>query len=91
MIALFRAPSRVLTHLNYGRATLALPPPVTARSCSAPNKVAAAKHHNPSETTVAVGAMCLPANATIACRVGGMLTQAGVQRAAVVGGLQCRD
>src|SRR5262245_29652499 len=67
----FRLPSSVLTHLNCGRATLALPPPVTMRSCPAPTKVAAAKHHDPSLTTVADGAMWLAANAAIACRVGG--------------------
>src|SRR5574337_1714035 len=70
-MAVFRLPSSVLTHLNCGSAMLALPPPVTMRSCSAPTKVAAPKHHSPSLTTLADGAIWLAANAAIASLVGG--------------------
>jgi hypothetical protein len=53
---------------NGGSFVLALPLPVTTRSCSAPTICTAPKHHSPSETTVADGAIERAANtATCSC------------------------
>ena len=50
LMAVLRLPSKVLMALNCGSFTLALPPPVTWRSCSAPTMVVAPKHHSAPET-----------------------------------------
>ncbi len=80
----------VLTALNCGSRVLALPPPVTTRSWSAPTTCTAPKHRRPSEITVADGAIERAENRHLLGRER-LLTQAHELRLALGRGLHRSD